>query len=62
MKWNSASLVLNNISFFLAIILLVGYPAWYLYFMKKNKNQLSDEDVLEKFGKAYNIIDVRKNR
>jgi hypothetical protein len=35
LKWNTWSLVLNNISFFIVTVVAIIVPLWQIYFVKK---------------------------
>ena len=59
-KWGTFEEVANALASFIFVPYLVIYPFWVIYFLRRNRFQLSDRNFMARFGSLYLNIDYFK--
>ena len=58
----SYGLIINNIYLIFCSLLVLAFPAWLLYFLRKNYEKLEEEEFKGKYENAYKGIDLIANK
>ena len=59
-NWDSFETKINSLSNYVFVPYIIGYPIWIVWFLRRNRFQLSDRNFMGRFSSLYLNVDYFK--
>lgn len=60
LSWTNAGEAINNLLMFATIVVVIGFPFWTFFLLRRNKDKLNDKEFYAKFWTVYEHLKWKK--